>query len=378
MLIGQLLVDNYATAVDAVLQDWHTRWPKLGVLLLLPEAEKDSVPVLQEVFLQRNIPMLGAIFPALLTEQGFSNQGVWLLGFAEMPVHFLLDGLNDGDSSRMSQAASQLLELNAADNQSPALFLIFDGMLPNIASLLNLLHADIGDRANCIGVNAGSETFQPMPCLFDQQQLIGEGVLGLLLPETRGMAVEHGYPVAKSLMNATSTVGNRIDTIDHRPAFEVYQEVILAEYGITLTRDNFYEHAVHFPFGLVTMLDVLVRIPVGVTEDGALFCVGEVPPNTRLKLLRAPELEKSDCIGKICRVLDQPAGRLRDHPLLTFYCAGRRMHFGERAREELAQLQSTSQSSCLFGALTLGEIDSIEELNLTPRFHNAAVVCLKF
>lgn len=64
-------------------------------------------------------------------------------------------------------------------------------------------------------------------------------------------------------------------------------------------------------------------------------------------------------------------------PLTAFYCAGRRMHFGEDTALELAQLASSCQASTLRGALTLGELDTIDAQGLLfPRFHNAAIVCI--
>lgn len=167
-----------------------------------------------------------------------------------------------------------------------------------------------------------------MPCLFDNDQVIGDGVLGLVLPEQVSTSA-HGYPVAKSLMQATSTVGNRIELIDGRPAMDVYRDVIAAEFGIALTPENFYDYAVHFPFGVVSALDVMVRIPVGFDPDGSIYCVGEVPNQAILRLLRAPGAESNGCIDILAGAL--PSRNERDW-LLTFYCAGRRMHFGAAAR----------------------------------------------
>jgi hypothetical protein len=131
---------------------------------------------------------------------------------------------------------------------------------------------------------------------------------------------------------------------------------------------------VHFPFGVITAVDVLVRIPVALADDGSLLCVGEVPPNTMLRLLRAPDIDASDCVNKMDNALKQ-RGVAPGGALLTFYCAGRRMHFGDAAATELVLLKSTTAASCLCGALTLGEIDSMEDLDI-PRFHNAALVCM--
>jgi hypothetical protein len=51
------------------------------------------------------------------------------------------------------------------------------------------------------------------------------------------------------------------------------------------------------------------------------------------------------------------------------------MHFGDDAVEEVIQLKAAARTPLLFGALTLGEIDSMEDLDM-PRFHNAALVCV--
>jgi hypothetical protein len=291
-----------------------------------------------------------------------------------MPPHRLVADVRTQGAAQLSNAIRQLLPPDVA-SPSPTVFLVFDGMLPTIGTLLDDVHRELENSVVYTGVNAGSETFTSMPCLFDEHQCVGFGVLVLLMPADRKVVLNHGYPVSRRLMTATSSEGNRIDTIDNRPALEVYQSVIQAEYGVALTRENFYDHAVHFPFGVVTAVDVLVRIPVAFTDDGALVCVGKVPPNTLLRLLRAPQLEDSECVLTMAQKIDAVARGAAQPSLLTFYCAGRRMHFGDDAIQEVIQLKTATRTSLLFGALTLGEIDSMEDLDM-PRFHNAALVCV--
>ena len=117
--------------------------------------------------------------------------------------------------------------------------------------MLDALYLRLADRVDYAGVNAGSETFQPMPCLFDEARVVGQGVLVLLLPDAERTLLEHGYPVPERVMTATSTVGNCIQSIDWRPAFDVYQAIIGEEYGIALTRENLYQYAVHIPVGIL-------------------------------------------------------------------------------------------------------------------------------
>ncbi len=373
MIDNQRLVSGALDEVPALLREWSSHSPETGILALVPEAEKDKVKALQALCREAGSPLIGAIFPSLIVDEAFTSQGIWLLHFPRMPQHFLLEDMNDAPFEAGRRLSEAVRKIEQKSEHSP-IFMFFDGMLPNIGSILINMHANLQTQPHVCGANAGSETFQPMPCLFNQERLIGNGVLGFLLPENARTAVQHGYPVARTIMRATSTVGNRIDQIDGRPAMTVYQEVIQAEFGVTLTHQNFYDYAVHFPFGVVTALDVLVRIPVAFGEDGSIFCVGEVPPNSVLRLLRAPALVDSNCVDKL--VVDLGRGRQAgDQAMLAFYCAGRRMHFGDAAAQELAHLKQLSGTRLLVGALTLGEIDSLHDLRI-PRFHNATVVCV--
>ena len=278
-------------------------------------------------------------------------------------------------ADRVVAAVRRELGNSPAPAEKPTLFMIFDGMVPNIASVVDGIYLALANRVEYAGVNAGSETFQPMPCLFDGERVVGDGLLGLLLPAGMVPLLAHGFAPPERSMGATATEGNRIATLDWRPAFEVYQEIIKAQFGIELTRDNFYQYAVHYPFGILCANgDVVVRIPVVLAEDGALYCVGEIPENALLVLLQAPAAGRNGCIGQLAMNLQSAHGSLIGRQLLSFYCAGRRLHLGDAARTELAQLAEQTGAAALGGALSLGEIGNTVRWGY-PMFHNATLVC---
>lgn len=248
-------------------------------------------------------------------------------------------------------------------------------MLPNIASLLEDLYAKLADRVHYIGANVGSETFQSIPCLFNNTEIIADGVLGALLPGDASTVLAHGYAHPETMLSATATEGNRISMIDWRPAFEVYQELIKAQYGVDLTAENFYQYGVHYPFGILRAnSEIVVRMPVALAEDGSIFCVGEVPENAMLVLLKSPAADESGCISQLAQRLGAENGKLQDQNLLTFYCAGRRMHLGADAELELQSLKRSSGVAEMAGALSLGEIGCTQQDGY-PMFHNATLVC---
>ena len=365
-------------SIEQAFQAWFPAQPQGAIFALLPESEKDRLPLLQAACRSRGLPLVGAIFPALVRHEHFVTQGAWLLHLDEMPPHFLLPDINAGEHSGIERLVAEVragMPSQRAGAPKPTLFMIFDSMIPNIASLLDGIYLELSNRVDYAGVNAGSETFQAMPCLFDATQVVGNGVLGLLLPGNTATVLEHGFARPERAMSATSTEGNRIAMIDWRPAFEVYQEIIKAEYGIDLTAENFYQHAVHFPFGILRANgDVIVRIPVALTPDGALYCVGEIPENAVLVLLRAPEAGGNDCIEHLAEKLLHENGSQQGQRLLTFYCAGRRMHLGQAAESELAALHAETGVAEMAGALSLGEIGSTVRWGY-PMFHNATLVC---
>lgn len=368
-------------SLDELLAAWQAGQPRMGVLALLPEAERDSVARVQQVCARRHIPVVGALFPALIEDGAFRMQGAWLLRFDEMPYAALHPNL-PREPEKIPAAMDAIaagLRPHLGNSRNATLFLLFDAMVPNIATLLDELYLRLANRVHYMGANAGSEAFRPMPCLFDGSRTIQDGVLAILMKPHPGAVLEHGYRAPPQMLTATSTVGNRIIHISWRPAFEVYQEMAREQYGVEIDRENFYRYAVHFPFGIVRANGmILVRIPVAIEEDGSLFCVGEVPPNAMLTLLKAPAVDSVHTLDTLVQglaALDRPpAGR----ELLLFYCAGRRLYLGiEAAENEVRELMRRTQAAQVAGALSLGEIGGSSQWGY-PLFHNATLVASRW
>jgi hypothetical protein len=373
----EYLPEISTTSIDEVVARWQAEYPDMGVMAMLPEAEQAALPVLQQACSNRGAGLVGAIFPALVEADGFLTRGVWLLRFDHMPYTMIYPDLpqeSDALQATLDGVVNGLTP-HLGDSGDVTLFMFFDAMVPNIGTILDELYLRLADRVHYMGVNAGSESFQPMPCLFDNERIVQNGVLLMLLKPHRGAILEHGYHVPEQMITATSTEGNRILQIDWRPAFEVYQELAREQYGVEINKENFYQYAVHFPFGIVRANGVIVvRIPVALEEDGSLFCVGEVPANAVLTLLRAPEVDSVHTLDTLVRGVTELDGPLEGRDLLLFYCAGRRMHLGiDAAAGEVQGMQQRTAARRLAGALSLGECGSATEWGY-PLFHNATLV----
>lgn len=366
-----------AEALAPVLRRWRRERPGMGVLALVPEGEHQGVERLQAACGNEAVPLLGAVFPALVARDRFLAQGVWLLRLDEAPRFALLPDLprDGGDLGQVADALVERLGPGLAGSTELTLLLLFDAIFPLVGTLLDELYLRLGNRVHYMGASAGSESFRPIPCLFDGGRAVGGGVLAVLLPGNRGAVLDHGYPVPSRMITATSTVGNRIVQIDWRPAFEVYQAMGRLLHGVEITPESFYRFAVHFPFGILRANgSLLVRIPVALEQDGSLLCAGEVPANSVLALLAAPTVDSSRTVESLVSGLAELAGSVGGKELLLFYCAGRRLHLGVPAAEEEVQaLGRRSGAACTAGALSLGEIGGTRESSY-PLFHNATLV----
>jgi len=347
----------------AWLSSWLLAHPQGAVLVLVAEASRQLFSDVLAENIQDKV--FAAAFPAVIANSGFESEGVVLLGMTQMPRWSVLR-----DVTQDATLAAQTLAECVGDVDGDRLFLFCDAMLPNIASFLDALYAQLGDAVSYSGVNAGSETFQPMPCLLVNGEWISGAMLALLLPNRDKLVLAHHYQLPQHALMATGVTGNHIQSIDWRPAFEVYAELLAQVSDQQVTRDNFYQLAVHFPFGILRADgDTLIRIPVALGDDGSLWCVGEIPENALLTVVKAVDvgsLQTVDALAQVSRLVSA------EHCLLTFYCAGRRMHLAAAADDELMALIARVSPVPVFGALSLGEIGSSE--GGYPLFHNAVVM----
>lgn len=371
--------DAFASLAEC-LQAWRQHAPDMGVFVLLAEKDRDRVADVQACCCALGVPVIGGIFPALVTDDGIAARGLVAFVLDPMPSWFLI---GEVDAALADPAAGLADEVGAwrmqamPEGERPRLFLAFDALIPNIGTILDRLYERIGNTVSYSGVNVGSESFEPIASLFDGERIVSRGVLGFLWPAGSTVVARHEYLTSRQRMQATTTCGNCVASIDERPAIEAYRHQILAEYGVTVTAENFYQYAVHFPLGMASAFDCLVRIPVALNADGSIRCVGEIPERAALQVLKAPALEDSRCVAAISEAF-AGAPVAAAGPMLVFYCAGRCLHFGRQDADiELAELRARVAKDGMCGALSLGEIVGDDDQFGMPRFHNAAIVCMR-
>jgi len=343
-----------AESIRTLIASWKSLDPTLGVFALVAETDRRCIPPLQTVSRELEVELVGGIVPEVIVAGGMKGHGVLLIKLRVMPPTAFIEHLGDSaQSERHAVEALEALALQAVGMPDRAnLFLLFDGRLDNVGSLLGQLHAAVGDLVTYSGIGCGSDALLPGPCVFTGRLTVNRAVLAMLLPGDIEVAMAHGYTSQSERVFASAGHGNLVTHLDWLPAFEQYRMILRAHDGTELDRNTMRETATRFPLLFVRGDgETIVRVPIAVDTNGALLCVGQVPAGCGVAIAKPPEITDHSVTEVIRAALGTSCA-------LVFQGLGRRAYLGRPGAErELARL-ACSCGAELIGAVTLGEIGS--------------------
>lgn len=345
--------------------------PRVQSMLLFICDNNHWQPADVDALLQRQTkPLLGGVFPQVIYQSQSHDHGCLILTFPFTIRHAFIIGLSDADvdydQQLMSQAASLLPSELEADH---SLMVWVDGLSSRIGSLIESMFYTLGLNYNLFGGGAGSLTFEQKPCLFDNQGMVMDQALIIALPIATAMGVAHGWQPISEPLQVTSAKANHVLSLNWRPAFELYRELVEPLAKQTFDDHNFFDIAKAYPFGLARMgTDIIVRDPLKVTDDGQMICVGEVPEGSYVKILHGTHQTLIDAAAQT-KTLAMANKRSQDQPEVAFLvnCISRVLFHGEYLQQELEAVATDLPN---IGVMTLGEIanngqDFIEFYNKT-------------
>lgn len=171
-----------------------------------------------------------------------------------------------------------------------------------------------------------------------------------------GIGVAHGLRPTTKPARVTASNRNVIQTIEGRPAFEIYKRHAL-DRGITLDRSNrgaymiANELGVHFFSSLSR-----ARAPLSVGVDGSLTCAAPVPEGAFVSILDGDPV----CMVSAAKAAAQEAraglGERNVAGVLLFDCVCRGMILKSDFSKEIDAVRSVFGKVPLTGFLTYGEI----------------------
>lgn len=316
-----------------------------------------------------SVPVFGAVFPQVVFGVEHSATGLVVVGLDHLAEVTVVQGLNEPGTDFGAALAN-------VPNTHDSVLVLVDGLASCIARFVEAVFDHIGGGPSFIGGGGGSLSFEQRPCLFTPQGLLAGAALVVSLDVALGVGVRHGWEAIAGPFVVTRTTGNTLHQLDYRPAAEVYQACVGPQVHATLDSENFFGHAKGYPFGIERFDgSLLVRDPI-VMQASDLICVGELPEQTAVHILRG---DPDRLIQAAAQGTEAALQALTGPPGggLLIDCISRVLYLGDRFGEELAAVQGRLQHAGplqhpLFGALTLGEIANNGEHCL--EFYNKTLV----
>lgn len=341
-----------------------------GLMILAGDANDFSLEALNILLKQCKIPVFGGIFPQIIYDGKNYEKGFVVVSMQAIPQIVCIKNLDDPRAIYEEQLAPFADKWGQPPQNHDETFIVFvDGLSHGISSLIQDMFYCFGLQRNYIGGGAGSLSFRQKPCLITPEGVLQDAAVIARLPLPCGTGVAHGWESISDGLKVTESEGNVLHTLDWRPAFEVYRELVEAHSGLKFTENNFFEIAKSYPFG-ITRLDteVIVRDPLMKNSANGLVCVGAVPAGSFVRLLHGRPESLIEAATRARQLAERFAhGGIVAGNAFIIDCISRALFLGARISEEL---QAAGGKHSLFGALTLGEIansgqDYLEFFNKT-------------
>jgi len=250
-----------------------------------------------------------------------------------------------------------------ATQRIAALILLYSPTLPDMSDFLtDLSEALPGIPVVGGGTGNGNEVNNVVMLLNDN--VFSSGIIAVAFygDNLRTETIHHpGWIPFGETMTVTAANGNILESINNRPAAEVYKHFIGYDKG-----ENFFAHAVEFPFIIKRNGMEIARVPVAVDENNHIHF--------------AADFKRGDLIqfayGDINSILDHlnfcmsNVNRFQPEGVLAFSCISRLMFLNSHQDLELSPYINMSKSA---GFFTAGEVNT---MNCGTNLLNATIVSL--
>ncbi|NLX90017.1 MAG: hypothetical protein GXZ07_00220 [Firmicutes bacterium] len=328
-------------------------------ILFIMLGEKSSIDIqrLIKALNESQKDFMGGIFPGIIYDEQKYEEGAIITRLPSLERPLVITGLDTGNIQ-----LPDLKKIIAKFDQKYAAMILVDGFSRNISGFLSLLFNNLAGSVNYFGGGAGSLSFKQQPCIFTSEGLFQDAAIISFVKLKCRLGVRHGWKRIIGPVVATKTDKNIIIELNWKKAFDVYKEIVERDSGKKITKDNFFNISKGYPFGMLKeYAETVARTPVAVNDAGALICIGEVPENSVLDILKGEVASLVNAAGQAaddCKIYE---GKKVTHGFVVD-CISRVLFLEDNFSLELQAVKTKFQSIeprlVPIGMLSLGEISS--------------------
>lgn len=252
------------------------------------------------------------------------------------------------------------------------LLLFVDWALPNIDERLMNLWDHYGHQYAYVGAGVGHLESPDAPSIIVGDTAQEKTLVGIPFPVQTSAVVKHGWLPEEEPMVVTKAEGNVLHELNWQPAWPIYQKYLHEHFDVTCTEDNFSRVAMGYPLVMQRAAgSPIIRDPVAIIDRSALLCVGQLRPQSVIRVCRGDESSMTQAAR------EATSAHLPNGPDLVIDCVSRSLFLGDLFDHEAAILGAPlGDTASSVGILSIGEIATVGQGTLS--FLNKSIVSARF
>jgi len=287
--------------------------------------------------------------------------------------------LATGASGRLRLASAEVAASvsRLAERPHKVLMLLSDGLSGDQQEVVRGAYSVVGAAVPLVGGCAGDDLKMKRTYQFHGTQVVTDAVVGAAIASDSpmGIGVRHGWRRVGEPMLVTGSADNRVDTLDDKPALDIYLDRLNAPPSARTDAAAFTRFAITHPLGLSRRSGEEVRF-VGEAnfEDRSLICIAGVPQGGLAWFMEGDDTSVLEATDAACSDALASLHGHRPVGFLAFDCIARRGVLGDEGiRREVSRIGLHAGGAPIAGFYTYGEI---ARTNGVSGFHNQTLVIL--
>ncbi len=303
--------------------------PTLAVAFISIKQDRKAIV---KLLLQHEIDIFGATSCGEFIN-GHQSEGENVLLLMDVKREYFKISIENVENGQVDKAASLIAKSALQYFKTPALLLTSCGVYDNGQyfdgdTLVKVLVKELGEDSVFFGGMAGDDWSIKNSYVFTHEKESGNGIATLVFDgdkiSLQGIAT-HGWKPLGITRKVTKSSGNKVYSIDGKPAAEMYLKYLgMTEKTGDESFDIFKDLSVHFPF-IAKRKDgeTIVKSPRSIDkESNALIMDIEMEEGSEFHFTTPPDFEISEEIISEAAALKNTMEGQPD-ALLIFSCAGR-------------------------------------------------------
>ena len=327
-------------------------------------------------------PILGCSSLGIMT-----NQGVFKHGFAIMLISlneqtfFNIAAVKDINKKTPLLSGRELGDklLFGFRNVPRSLSIILsDKLITDGTHLINGLQESLGNSFPLIGASASDNFENHRTYQYLNKEIFTESCSGILFGGkfNFGFGIKHGWKPLGKMRCVTSSSGNVIKEIDGLAAVKLYEDYF-AKNTLDLAKE-LRRISIYYPLGIYLSgeKEYLLRNIVSIKDDGSLVTQGDVPQDSKIRLMISTEESRLAATVAACEEAKKNLRHQKIKFLIVFDSAARFSILGRQNDIELCIIKDVFSADIpLIGIYTNGEQAPLTSINYLGRtyFHNQSI-----